>query len=138
MILFVKSHAVPLLFMALIFILSSIPGDVEEGPFVVFNLVNPSFQNLMHIPLYGILQFLWLRSFSRHGKKGIVIVLICLGITIGYGIFDELHQIFTPGRYGSFLDMLLNFLGGCIGTGMFFMGHRFNRSGSDQPLRREE
>ena len=120
--------------MGLIFALSSIPGDIKDGPLFVFSLIKPAWQNLLHIPLYGVLQFLWLRSFLRHGIYGIKIILFCLGITACYGIVDEIHQIFVPGRYGSMLDMLLNFIGGCIGTGIFVMGYRFNRSGSDQQL----
>lgn len=121
MISLIKIYKYPLLLMAAIFLLSSIPGDLEGDHFALLGYLKPTYQNLLHIPLYGLLQYLWLRTFYRHGKKGIVIILICLGITLGYGILDELHQIFVPGRYGSMVDMSLNFLGGCIGVAVFLL-----------------
>ena len=101
--------------MAEIFICSPVPGNTEENILIVFNLLNPALQDLLHIPLYGICKFPWLRSFARLGKKknGSYYDL--------YGIFDEIHQMFVPGRYGSFEDMFLNIFGVFFGTGLFLM-----------------
>ena len=95
--------------MIIIFVLSSIPGDVEDETSLIFNLLHPTFKNLLHIPLYGILQFLWLRSLIKLGKKGIKAAMICLAITNGYGILNKTYQTFVPGRYGSVPAILLNF-----------------------------
>jgi VanZ family protein len=108
--------------MAIIFILSSVPGEIADEAFnKVFIHLHPTVQNLLHIPLYGILQFLWLRSFFKLGKRRSGYFIICFGITIGYGFLDEINQRFVPGRYGSFEDMLLNVIGVCAGTVVFLM-----------------
>lgn len=108
---FLRNFYIPLLFMAFIFIISSIPGESDDKMLKFIIGLDPSLQNFLHIPLYGTLQFLWLQSFKKLGKKGIWSVLICFLITIGYGVFDEFHQTFVPGRYGSLKDMLMNGLG---------------------------
>jgi len=112
----VRAFGPPLLLMGLIFVLSSIPGQVEDGVLGMFTKLDPQWQNLLHIPLFGGLQFLWLRAFGRIGQVGGKAWLVCLGITLGYGVLDELHQLFVPGRYASLLDMLLNALGAVLAT----------------------
>lgn len=119
-----KTISLPLLFMAVIFILSSVPGEAEGISFIFMNHLHPTLQNLLHIPLYAILQILWLRSFTRLGKKGFELIFICLVITIGYGIFDEFHQMLVPGRYGSLEDIVLNIIGACLGIGLFLLLQR--------------
>ena len=119
-----RNYKLPIFFMAAIFILSSIPGIENGGIFVFVVHLNLILHNLLHIPLYGILQILWLRSLTRIGKKGFALISISFGITISYGIFDEFHQMFIPGRYGSLSDILLNVIGACIGTTLFLSFQR--------------
>jgi len=109
----------PLLLMGCIFFLSSIPGDVDDGVLKILTDLDPQLQNMRHIPLFGLLQFLWLRAFGRLGNTERKVWLICLGITLGYGMLDEFHQLFVPGRYASLLDMLLNTVGAVLATGLF-------------------
>lgn len=35
-----------------------------------------------------------------------------------YALFDELHQIFIPGRYAEFMDWLADFIGSFIGISL--------------------
>ena len=81
----------------------------------------PSIQlasNLFHIPLYAGLAFCFLRAISGGvGNSWGVDGLTLLG-TLAYGVFDEWHQSFVPGRYASVSDILLD-LAGIVGMLVF-------------------
>src|SRR5262245_11545603 len=103
-----------LLWSALIFGLSSIPGD---------NLPRlPGWWNadkFLHAGIYGVLGALcwWgLRATWVHPRVPAVQVLaggLCAAV---YGITDELHQAFTPGRSPDVFDVIADFVGGLLGT----------------------
>lgn len=81
--------------------------------------LDPTLQNLLHIPLYGTLAFLWLKSFSTSGRTPLRAVIFALIITIGFGCLDEFHQSFVRGRYGGLMDIYLNIIGAIIGVAAF-------------------
>ncbi len=115
----VKAYFPPLGLMALIFVLSSIPGKIRNPRLRFLAELDPQWQNLLHVPLFGLLQFLWLRALVRSGvPRGKAILLGCV-ISLGYGVFDEWHQMFVPGRYASLTDMSLNLLGVVLATVIF-------------------
>jgi uncharacterized membrane protein YeaQ/YmgE (transglycosylase-associated protein family) len=106
--------------MAGIFWLSSIPGEPspqDTGIYVVFTWVPPALQNLLHIPVFGALAWLWRWALDAWTTRapGIIAGLL----TAGYGIVDELHQALVPGRYGSLGDMGLNIIGAAIGLWLY-------------------
>ena len=109
----------PLVLMALIFAESSIP--MAGGPDTIKFLteLDPTIQNLLHIPLYGTLAYLWCKAFSKRNTSLKKIIVCSLIITILYGCFDEFHQSFVKGRYGSLLDVYLNTVGALIGVFVF-------------------
>lgn len=110
-----RSIVLPILYMALIFVLSSIP--MKEDELTEYTLARQMFQNLLHIPLFGFLAFLWMRVFVKNKlqfKKALIYALL---ITVLYAAFDEFHQYFVPGRYATFSDFFLNVIG-CLG-GLF-------------------
>ena len=84
----------PVVLMVLIFIESSIPMDGGPDNIAFLTNLNPKIQNLLHIPLYGLLSFLWLRFFYAMGKSMKQIIFFSLIIAICYGCFDEFHQSF--------------------------------------------
>lgn len=45
-------------------------------------------------------------------------VWMMLAIVIGYGIFDELHQAYTPGRSVDGKDLLADVAGGVLAGGI--------------------
>jgi len=46
------------------------------------------------------------------------------GISIIYGFLDEFHQLFIPGRYASFGDIIFNILGIIVGIMIYsLLGH---------------
>jgi len=114
-----KAFAPPLALMGIIFSLSSIPGVPVDGSLNFLMTLEPGMQNLLHVPLWGLLQLLWLRGFAQIGKRGFLIVLACLTITVGYGFLDEFHQTFVPGRYGGLSDFVLDVVGAVVGIACF-------------------
>ncbi|MFA5904039.1 MAG: VanZ family protein [Desulfobacula sp.] len=105
----------PIGLMVLIFVESSIPMDGGSDNIVFLTHLDPSFQNLLHIPLYGTLSFLWLNFFVSIGYPLRKAILLAIFITIGYGCLDEFHQSFVRGRYAGLLDILLNGVGAIVG-----------------------
>ena len=118
-----KHYLPPLMLMVLIFILSSIPMDGESEHLKFLMELKPTVQNLLHIPLFGLLAYLWLNALTKNGcpaKKKLIITII---ITVSYGLLDEFHQTFVPGRHGSLIDILLNLVGILMGI-LFFSFYR--------------
>ena len=101
-------------YMAAIYWLSSIPGEVDpESPLLsgVIAWTPPALQNLLHIPLFGILAWLWyhtLVTWNMHHGHALSAAFM---LAAGFGVFDEWHQLHVPGRYGSFTDIALNSAG---------------------------
>jgi len=105
----------PLLHMAFIFILSSISSEGNQLAGVVY--VHPVVGNAMHIPLFGLLGFLWMRALSGEKRAWSKALLYTLIISISYAAFDEFHQSFVPGRcaeWGDFMVDSISCLGGAI------------------------
>ena len=101
-------------YMAGIYWLSSIPGDIDpESPLLssIILWTPPAIQNLAHIPLFGMLAFLWHRSLNPFIKNSRLLLGTAFLLTTGFGIADELHQLQIPGRYASLTDMALDALG---------------------------
>lgn len=120
-----KPYFLPISLMLLIFIESSVPMDGGPNDIAFLTSLNPTIQNLLHIPLYGVLAFLWSRAFLKNGFSYKKIFLLALFITISYGCLDELHQTFVPGRYGGLVDIFLDSLGAFFGILVFFLFRKF-------------
>ena len=101
----------PLFLMIIIFISSSIPMDKNANVPKFVISVDPTLQNLFHIPIFGLLSFFWLKAFTKYTISISVKIIITLTITIFFGCLDEFHQTFVIGRYGSLSDILLNIVG---------------------------
>lgn len=114
-----KNYYAPLTLMILIFIESSIPMDGGPDSIKFLTALDPTFQNLLHIPLYGMLAFLWSQSFQKSQFSNRKMVIMTLFLTILYGCLDEFHQTFVPGRYGGLLDIYLDSIGAVCGIVLF-------------------
>ena len=55
-------------------------------------------------------------------------ITMALILTCSYGIIDEFHQSFVPGRYASVLDVLLNVLGALLGAAIYWRFITRNRA----------
>ncbi len=98
---------VAILWAAFIFILSSIPGWKLD-------FVPPiwGWDKLAHVVLYAVLGVLILRALGfRRAAFGLAIIF-----SVAYGLFDELHQVFVPGRTPSLADLAADAVGSTIGV----------------------
>jgi len=127
----------PLLFIVFIFVLSSLPvqtitakinsiGFVQQlkielkqySP-VRLSTVRVMLQNSLHVPVFGILSFLWLRFFKKKQiayKKALLYTFL---IVLFISHLDELYQFFLPQRDASILDLFLDMLGFILGVAIF-------------------
>ena len=76
---------------------------------------------LLHIIEYGVLGFLLARAFFNSGVARWVLCAFLVGVF--YGVTDELHQSFVPGRNASVLDVIADGIGSFLGASLF---GRFN------------
>jgi len=104
-------------YMVGVYWLSSIPGEVDpESPLLsgIIAWTPPAVQNLLHIPLFGILAWLWYRTLDAWNTQHKLALTTALLLTAGFGVFDEWHQLHVPGRYASFTDIALDCAGGLL------------------------
>ena len=94
----------------LIFYLSSQPSIETPALF-------PGQDKLFHLIAFGILGFLTmgtqLASYAGYPTRRVWLVV--LAVTL-YGILDEVHQYFVPGRSADVYDALADALGGLLGA----------------------
>ena len=104
-----------LLWAALIYYLSDQPSIDIPPAF-------PYQDKLLHLAAYFVLGLLSLgamqpgRTGYRAGQAGLAILLAGL-----YGLSDELHQRFVPGRHASLADVAADFTGVLLGVGLLFL-----------------
>ena len=111
------SPIVPLVYMVLILIGASVPADGDTEPHLLeFLLLPPTLQNLLHIPVYGLLAFLWRWCLNAYMEARRATILAFL-ITVLFGVFQEWVQSMVPGRFGSVTDVVFNTIGAGLGTG---------------------
>jgi hypothetical protein len=117
-------------YMALLFALSAVPDEGKEslGRRILF--VSPTVQNLLHVPAYALLTWLWFRALRHKGRAAVAAALIAAIIAIAYGGLDEIHQYFVPGRFASITDALLNAAGAVAVLGGVLVAER-RRPGPD-------
>lgn len=109
------------LFAALIFIGSSVPGDSINPRLTIHDKV-------IHATEYAVFAFLLARALGRRWWW--------LAILVGalYGVSDEFHQTFTPRRSGNDLgDMTADLVGSAIGATfwMLFLRRPLQRRSHD-------
>jgi len=95
--------------MASIFLLSSIPDTGDSGH--VINSISPTIQNILHIPVYGLLALLWILTLRTHGFPENRSVWAAILLSSAYGGLMEIYQTWVPGRFPSVMDFLLNVAG---------------------------
>ena len=101
----IKRFLPALIWMAVIFYFSSQPtaGVITEEPTLRFYIFKS-----FHIIEYGVLGILFFNAFRKF-KFSIPLAYL-------YGVSDEIHQIFTPGRTSRFTDTLIDLGGILIGS----------------------
>lgn len=111
---FVRYHLPPLVWAAIIFVESSIPGHV-------FPSTPHGADKLVHVAIFFILGWLSFRAFEYHSSEltSKMSLYLALVVTILYGFFDEFHQLYVPGRSADMYDMAADALGGFLFIAVF-------------------
>ena len=111
------------LWMAVIFIMSSLPGeDIPD-----FNI--PNLDKAVHFFEFFILAILLLRAFlkSYYGVSPVKMVVLAAAIAFIYALSDEFHQYFVPGRNADILDFIVDILGSSIGIALYGKAAKWQR-----------
>lgn len=102
---------ITLTYMSIIFFLSSIPYPPQPLPLESYAPV------IEHIIEYAVLGFLLSVAIkTRNEKMQRWAIFWAIMMATIYGITDEIHQLFVPGRTASFFDALMNCIGAVMGS----------------------
>lgn len=104
----IPRFAPPLLWAALVLILTSIPS-----PSLVVDPPVPGTDKVGHLALYGVLAFLSARAAPA--ARGPLAMLALLAAISAFGAVDEWHQQFVPGRSQDRADWFADTAGAAIG-----------------------
>jgi VanZ family protein len=107
----------PLLWAAVIFVLSSIPGSSYPRTQV------PGADKIVHFVLYGTMGALCVRALLLRRtataapalRTRLLVLASAVALASFYGVSDELHQLLVPGRSADWRDALADALGALVG-----------------------
>lgn len=100
-----------LLWVGFLFYMSSRTPPFPRPP---SSILRSWYMNLRHAPAYGLLATLILWAWARRGELWAANsrrVAAAVALAVLYGVTDEFHQSFVPGRDASFLDLTTDFVG---------------------------
>ena len=92
--------------------------------------VNPVIRKIAHFSIYMILAIftymfieeLNIKSKSEKERLRKNILYTCIFCII-YAIFDEIHQIYVPGRTGKVIDVIIDTIGSCMGISILLLNN---------------
>ena len=93
---------------------------------------------LAHAVFYGVLCVLLARSLAPPRVTTWKRVLLLIILVTFYGITDEYHQLFVPGRHASLWDILADGLGAFLAATMLFWWDRRTMNISQHVLPEEK
>lgn len=100
----------PIAWAGVLFALSSGSGPAFAPPY-------PHIDKLEHAGAYAVLGFLVARAAARTWRLGAVGTVFAGGLAAAaYGVSDEYHQSFTPGRMVEVADAIADTVGGFAGA----------------------
>ena len=100
--------------MTALFALSSVPQPENIDAHQVL-MVQPTWQTLLHVPAYFVLAWLWWRTLRTRKWPVTASATVAVIIAAVYGVLDEVHQYFVPGRFLSLTDLAMNLTGALLG-----------------------
>ena len=111
-----KHWGPPLIWAALIFLLSS--SSLDQVPTLDLFLADKA----AHVVFFGVLALLLFRVFRRWsalswGRAAMLAIVV----TSLYGVLDEIHQSFVPGRSPELADWVADTTGACAGLAIVAM-----------------
>jgi len=105
----VKYHAPAVFWAVLVFTVSSLPKLKSPSLGIPFS------DKIFHGSEYLVLSMLTLRSLAASRGLNGRTVLLAMAVCTVFGILDELHQSFVPGRDCNAGDMLADIAGSALG-----------------------
>jgi VanZ family protein len=108
---FIKVWLPLLAYCLLIFIQSSFPSPIRD-PDV------PFFDKYLHLLAYAVLGVLFYRAYATvrmGGNKNRIALFSILSAGL-YGVSDEIHQYFVPGRHADVMDAAVDLVGAACGV----------------------
>ncbi|MEA3329634.1 MAG: VanZ family protein [Nanoarchaeota archaeon] len=107
------SFVVAIFVAVLIFAMSSISLSAETGNYFV-NIKALGY----HLGIFFFLAFFLIFAIAPRTRKGFLFLVLLL---LSYGVLDEFHQFFVPGRAMTFFDIWVDFIGILFGA-VFWLG----------------
>jgi VanZ family protein len=77
--------------------------------------INSVAREYMHGVVFLVLGLLAQNAVTKEGARGMKAVAIALAICVFYGLTDEIHQLFVPGRAFQASDLVMDSIGSIIG-----------------------
>lgn len=96
-----------IIYCALIFFVSSLARVPLPEEF-------PNQDKLLHLLAYGLMAALAWRSFRHFVQDISWLAIYCIGFCGLYGLSDEIHQYYVPGRTSSLYDVGADLLGATL------------------------
>jgi len=101
-----------LVWMGLIFMASAQPDlpspDTPGSP------LDTVMKKAGHVLSYGILACLYHRALGQALRVSTTLRILCVGLAMAYGLTDEFHQTFVPGRHGQLVDVAIDGVGASL------------------------
>lgn len=72
------------------------------------------FYKAAHVLVYAVLTWLWWRVLAPQRQFTWFVLSLALTLAALYGLSDEIHQLFVPGRHGRLADVLFDTAGGLV------------------------
>lgn len=113
------SWIITLALAVLIFYVSSLTAKETSGSGTGINAI------VYHLIVFFLLGFFLFISVVRGRNKGLMIPATLL--LMSYGILDELHQYFVPGRTSTFSDVVLDSVGIMFAFIFYFISMEYRR-----------
>ena len=128
----------------LIFLVSSSSDPYAFLPEEVFKWISKSlFQGIQltkvvgllgHIVQFGILAVLLVRALAWPGALSPKHVWLSIPLSALYGLTDEIHQLFVPGRAFQWVDVLVDGLGILLGLSLYVFVQFMRPKAQEQQL----
>jgi len=119
----------PVLVMAIIFVLS-------HQPQLPHNEIVPYYDKFLHVIAYAILAAAWVFTLKRNteDRRGnLHIFAAAMALALIYGVSDEYHQFFIPGRSCEAGDVLADGVGALIGAWIWVSIKPAKKGGAQPP-----
>lgn len=112
----ILAWTVAIIWMAIIFVLSSQPGGIDSGS----GRLRFGWEKLAHFMVFGLLGLLVANALTTGGMRSRRFWWTFVVCAI-FAVSDELHQTLVPGRTPTVLDIFIDMSGSVIGYAGFMI-----------------